>query len=360
MVLWMGTAALTLASCGKDDEEDPVSLEVSRESITFAVTQGDIQHFTISCNTAWSISGQPDWLDMWPNAGKGTTTVELKTLTNNINSSKPRTATLVVTAGDKQATISLVQEAGLASNCSVRPNEVTTLRNGIAFDCSYDPDVSFFYTGWLKASEVASMTEAEIIATLEGHFTRRLPSDDPIVVFDELQSGTEYMVYTLGYTKEGTRGDLYSEKVSTNKELSNEPLALISSFSGDEEYWYFSTTRSGTCAYYYMLSTQKEDTALQPDVFQAWMIDNAIRQGEFESAYTSDARWRVPLVNSLIAVWTRGYNTNNVASGVITWRGIQRESSTSTKRAVKNDKPTQKIQFLQKPATGSYKVYRMD
>jgi len=337
------------------------TLSVSSKSITFGVTQGDIQHFTITCNTAWTISGQPEWLDMYPSAGNGTSSIELKTLYENTTSSKPRTATLVITAGDKQETVDLVQVAGLASNCSVRPNEITTLCNGIAFDCSYDPNVSFFYAGWMEADEVASMTEAEIVTALEDRFTRRLPSDDPIVVFDKMEADTEYMVYTLGCTKDGIRGDLYSERISTNKALNNEPMAFISNFSYDDDYWYYNIKRNGTCSYYYLFSWQSDDIYSYSDVLIAWLIDEGIRLGDYESPITNDTsvRSKRNKDNPVMNVWTRGYNMKDVASGRLSYGRDWIGSSTSPKRTMERNKPTPKVQFFKKPVPGSYKIYRM-
>lgn len=349
---------LSFVSCGKDDPE--YTLSVSRSTLAFSPEAGDVQHFDVICNTSWQITGQPDWIDIHPSAGSGTSSIEVKTLSGNSNSSEDRIATLTISAGDKQESVVLMQSSGLAQNCTVLPNEITTLCNGIAFDCTYGKNVVRFFAGYLNASEVGLMSDAEIINVLESNFERKSAEDGQVVVFSGLEAGKEYVVYTLGYDANGIRGDLKSVRVSTNAQLSNEPLAIISKPYVDGGRWNWSTTKNATCSYYYMMATQNSDLGFASDVFQAYLIDKGIREKEFESANINDGRWYMSKIDSYVFVWTRGFNSNNTASGEIGWNYAAESASSNSKVRAKEKAEVPKASYYKLPNPGTYKVYRLE
>lgn len=223
----------------------------------------------------------------------------------------------------------------VVTNCRVRPNHVTTLSNGIAFDLDYSQasNVAHYYRGYLEASRAGIMTTDEIINTLKNEFQRHLPSDNEVADFSGLKANTKYIIYTLAYNMDGKHGELIPTEVTTSPSVTNEPCGWIGDITFSNYYWYWTVTKSATCYSYYMMSTENMDIAQASDVLQAWWLEDAIRRNQV-SQFFNGGNWQMERKTNVVAVWTRGVNSNGTLAGKIDWKGIS--VGTSSRSASNN------------------------
>ena len=316
-----------------------------------------MKHFTITCDGNWTITNVPEWLDITPAAGKKTQAIELKTIADN-DTDVDRHATLIVKHRKVEMAVEVIQKCGLATGCDVRPNSITVLSNGIAFDLEFGPDVAYYYRGYMTAKSVNLMSEAEIIKVLEEEFQRKVVDRNVVAVFDDLQEGTDYVIYTLGYNNAGKRGKLNKKAVSTPITINNEPQAWIGDMKCDNSSWYWTITKSATCNSYYMMSSENESVAFASDVMQAFWIDEAIRNNDI-SEYVNGGSWQSPRYRNVFGVWTRGLDKQGRMSNVISWLGGSLNSSNARIRE-KAKTNTQHDYDSHKLEAGTCKFYRVN
>lgn len=334
--------SLTMTSCNwpwdhsDDDDIDLPECYVNKNDLSFDSKKGDVKELSITCNGKWEISNVPDWLIAESTEGRGFTTVKFTTSVSNGNST-PNEGYMRVTFSenpDATETIYVEQRGGAVAGCEVTPNLIVTLSNGIALDFNFDTNVARYYRGYIEASSAGRMSDDEIIEVLEQNFSRHVPSDDEVADFDGLKAGTRYIIYTLGYDKNGNRGDLMSTEVSTLGKKSNEAVGRISNLRRNGLYWNWTVTKSATCNSYYMMSSENYYVANASDVLQAWWLEYAAKNGTV-SEYVNGTDWKQEVENgSMFAVWTRGVDSRGNLSGTIEWKCITanttRSSSTTT------------------------------
>ena len=314
----------TLFSCDKDDDEEAVpKCYVDKTNLSFDSKKGDAKELSITCSGKWEISDVPDWLVAESTGGWGKATVRFTTNKSN-KTSKPNQGymTVIFSENGTSETVRVEQLGNAVSNCEVTPNLIVTLSNGIAFDFNFDTNVARYYRGYIEASSAGRMSDEEIITALERDFSRHVPSDDEVADFDNLEAGTRYIIYTLGYDKEGNRGDLVATEVTTLAKKSNEPVGRISNLKRSGLYWNWTVTKSATCSSYYMMSSEDYYIAYASDVLQAWWIEYAAKNGTV-SEYVNGTDWKQLVEDgSLFAVWTRGVDARGNSSGTIEWKGL--------------------------------------
>lgn len=310
-----------------------ITVSCSETELNFSAYEGAFNTLSVQSNGDWRVKSTPDWLRASVSGGNGNMTISFNTLSANKMSSS-RTGTVVIGTNDEEVSIPVMQYGEAISNCQVTPKNITVLSNGIAFDMDYSraSSVAHYYRGYMEASRVGSMTNPEIISTLQREFKRHLPSDDEVAVFSDLKPNTRYIIYTLAYDIEGKRGDLLSTEVKTCKEEANEPCAWISNLglASTGYYWEWAITKSATCYSYWMMTTEDEDIALASDVLQAWWLEEAIRRN-LVTEYFNGGDWQQRRGGNLIAVWTRGKTVNGTWAGKISWKGCEISSSSTTR-----------------------------
>lgn len=310
------------------------TISCSETELNFSSYEGAYNSLTVQSNGDWHVRSTPDWLRASVSGGNGNKSVSFTTLSAN-KTSVDRTGKVIIGTTDDQIEIAVKQYGGVMSNRQVKPNHITVLSNGIAFDMDYSraSNVAHYYRGYMEASRVGSMTNPEIISTLQREFQRHLPSDDEVADFTDLKPNTKYIIYTLAYDMEGKRGDLLSTEVKTCKEDANEPCGWISNLECTGSYWEWTVTKSATCYSYWMMTTENQDIALASDVMQAWWLEDAIRRNN-STEYFNGGDWRQVRYGNMIAVWTRGKTSNGTWAGKITWKGCEVSSSTTRSQSM--------------------------
>lgn len=274
------------------------------------------QTVRVSSNVSWQISNVPEWLSVSPTSGNGDLTVDIYPKTDNDADDKERTAQLVLYSNEAQAVINISQDSDLDKDAYVTPTNVLTLSDGIAFDYEFGKSVSYYYRGYMEKALVGSMTDAEIIEVLESKFSRYNVDQAGVTSFSGLDEDTDYIIYTLGYNKNGKRGKLGKTEAATKKLQNNEPIAWITTPTADASYWYWNVDKSATCYSYYMITTDDYDFGFANDVYQAWIINYYISNG-YISEYVNGGDWYAPREGEFIAVITWGLDKKENFAGKI-------------------------------------------
>lgn len=351
---------MTLISCDKDDESVTgiySECYVDKNDLLFESKKDDVKKLNIKCPGRWEIVNLPEWLSSESTAGYGTAVVELTTRTANLKSDNRRGELLVRFLETDQVTafVKVEQRGGAVADCEVTPNLVTTLSNGIACDFRYGKNVTKFYCGYIEESESGLMSEEQKINTLHEEFKPLNPNQDEVVDFDGLRAGTRYVIYTLGYDKDGNRGNLVSTPVSTMGKR-DEPEAWLSNINISGGYWRWSVEKNAACDSYYMMTSENYYVANFSDVLQAWLLEYAAKEGTI-TEYANGADWRQKVNGTLLAVWTRGIDKRGVQSGVINWKGA---TTSSSARAVRGKKSKGNgVGSVRKPLPGEYCLYKV-
>lgn len=292
-------------------------LAVDNNNLYFASEKGDSKTLTISSNGPWEIRNIPTWLRASSTSGNGNSLVTFTT-TNTNRTSSPQEETIEIISDGESIFITVSQEGGAAKNCKVTPDHMTILDNGVAFDLIFESEVVRYRCGYMNASNVGYMSDEEIVGILEQEVDLILRTSDYIPNLSGLEEGTGYIVYTLGYDKDGQRGDLVKTPFTTNTTITNEPLAWIGDVTKEGWYWYWSITESARCDYYYMMTTEDYELAMASDAYQAFLIDKAIREGTI-SEYVNGGNWEELGFGSFFAVWTRGVDAKGIMANTLSW-----------------------------------------
>lgn len=340
-------------------ETSLVTVSSDVPELNFSSYDGAFQSLYLKSNGDWQVSSTPEWLRPSVSKGNGNKSISFTALTEN-KSANPRRGTVIISTNDQELNISVCQYGGAALDCIVRPNHVTTLSNGIAFDLDYSQasNVAHYYRGYLEASHAGIMTNDEIISTLKSEFQRHLPSDDEVVDFAGLKADTKYIIYTLAYNMDGKHGELTAVEVKTNSIGVNEPCGWVGDITYSNYYWYWTVTKSATCYSYYMMSTEDQYVATASDVLQAWWLEDAVRRNQVVE-YLNGGDWQMERGANVVAVWTRGVSSTGTLSGKIDWNGISVSSSTRAERDTSIEKNREGDHSGKKLKDDEYKLYLM-
>lgn len=267
-----------------------VNLSANPTNIIFGSEKSDRKTMQVSCNTDWNISGLPDWLDADQLAGKGDRSVSFTTKSEN-STAATRTAELTISAGNKTITVNLTQSAGL-SECYIKPENIVTLYNGVAFLSSKYGNVKNYRAGYIKANDYNKFSKKELL-----ELTRTF---DAITEFEKVESihnlskNTNYYLLTLAYDKNDQEGELITTEFSTKSNSDSDALVDIGSEflydSNNNIIW--ETYPDGATDKYYTLFLSGlsldemvdllylKDEDLYYDVVKlAWYLNNEIERG---------------------------------------------------------------------------------
>ena len=85
------------------------TLTVTGSPVNIGSTANSQGTFSISSNTNWTITGNPSWLSLSSASGSGNATITVKALSANTSVTNTRETTLTIKAGQKTATVKVVQ-----------------------------------------------------------------------------------------------------------------------------------------------------------------------------------------------------------------------------------------------------------
>lgn len=225
-----------------------VQLSVDITSVILPSTANASQAINILCNSVWTVSGVPDWLQISSNSGNGNSTIVISSRTAN-ESSNIRTATLVLTSSDKTQTITIQQEAALAS-CRVTPSNITPLWYAVVFNLKYTSEVALTKMLLLSDYDFKHLTDSEVISAVERE-TSEIPEDETIYT-RPVDEDTKYHILSLSYDRKGNRGELVDVIFNSPKYLdeTDDAWCLFNESVVTSTQFLFNVEKKGRCATY--------------------------------------------------------------------------------------------------------------
>lgn len=309
----------TSCSSSDDDEDKGGKVMTDKTSITFMSKQGVSETLSIVASKEWTVSGMPEWLNASSTSGRGNSTILLTTKTAN-NTVEERTAQLTVQSGNNVAYVTVIQETSLAAGCTVKPTDIVTLATGTAFDYSYGNNVAYLYSGILEKTVADRYTEDEIIAELTKDKDDRITPDDNIVSsMIGMQPLTNYVIFTIGYDKNGDRGELVRTEIKT-KNGRNQAVAEISDVRYTETLWKWQTTPDGYTERYYQWFIENENLLYASDPAVAWFFNKAMKSNKDDSNFAPIVKaqgWQRKRSGNTFHLMTWAKNVDGEFSGVI-------------------------------------------
>ena len=299
----------------------PSNLSLDTHNLEFKEDSGLTKSFTINSNDSWQISGIPQWLDLSRTEGVGVQSVTITTLSANL-SDQTRTAELEVTAGNNKEIISITQAPAWMQNCKVNVmDDIFTMCDGMVFNVEMSENMDYFYAYILLEEEQVKYSLNEIVEMAVESDERYIESG--IYTIEDLPEDTEYLVYFIpfkndpetGNPKQGTPTSLTFKTKSTLFE----PRVFISDPVYDQDYWYYSFTKSSYCHKYYTYVSDDVDMFLYyPDLFIAYLINEAVVANE--PPMLESGSWYTRMSsNGFIALYALGMRENGELSGTLDW-----------------------------------------
>lgn len=312
-------AGFTSCSSSDDDDDKGGKVMTDKTSITFMAKQGVSETLSIVASKDWTVSGMPEWLNASSTSGRGNSTITLTTKTAN-NTVEERTAQLTVQSGNNVAYVTVTQETSISAGCTVKPSNIVTLATGVAFDYSYGSNVAYLYRGIFEKAVADRYTEDEIIAELTKDKDDRItPNDNYITSMIGMSPLTNYVIFTIGYDKNGDRGELVRTEIKT-KNGRNQAVAEISDVRYTETLWKWQTTPDGYTERYYQWFIENEDLIYASDPAVAWFFNQAMNSSKNNSDFDPIVKaqgWQRKRSGNTFHLMTWAKNVDGEFSGVI-------------------------------------------
>lgn len=293
-------SAGTFTSCGGDDDNDDepaTELKVSPSELTLLSDANSSASFSIECKSGWTVSKTDSWLAVSATSGNSNATITVTALNKN-ESSSPRTATILVSSGDKSEPVSVSQLPAYESGCSVEFTDLTILARSVAFKFILGSDVNYFYVGWIKSTS-SGWTDDKIVQFLTDDDAKPFGRDeaDQIVGMDGLVDGTSYSLVAVGFDSSGKRGEVTRHPFTTPVSKNSDPIVYYSDVAYSSTKWSFTTTPNGYTQKFYMIATD----GLMADVLYyaytdaeiAATIKDGIAEGKFSPFASNTRSWNM-------------------------------------------------------------------
>lgn len=148
------------------------SLSVSTKSLSFGET-GGINRFTVTSNTAWTITGGAEWFDYDPVSGTDNGTVSLMVQTNNTEFSREAVLTVTGSSGKKEEisviqtekTVTLTIEPEVINATAVANDYLFRIMGNATWSITVDDN------SWLTLSETKGSNGADIFVDVNDNIT---------------------------------------------------------------------------------------------------------------------------------------------------------------------------------------------
>lgn len=319
------------------------TLSVDVTQLTLAGTAHSTGTFRITSNGDWTISGAGDWITLSSSGGSGNASIIVTAKSDN-NTSSDRECSLQVTNGDASATVTVTQSALLTAGCSVKPNKIVAMADGVATDFTSESNVAYFYTGVWTYSASAFWTDEEILQQLTEDITERLVPNNDVISWSNLNADSDYMMFTVGFDKNGNRGELYRTKIHT-RSSQNMPLVYIENVQYSDDYFRWTTTKGPYADKYYMINLTDPADMYLSDMYIAWYFKYLLDTypGEYSlisnDTYVSNPWYIERNGRNFLHVVTWGVDTKGELGGMINrYRGTIESSEVRVANAPKVSK----------------------
>lgn len=350
------TATMMFTSCDGDDDkilsnliDQPTKetvLIVTPTDLTMGSKKGEKASFTIKADSAWTISGQEDWLSVSAKSGNGDTQIYLETLRSN-ESADPQSVTLTVNGEGVSRSITITQLPG-SKPLYVKLKDEIIMSDGYYADLRFEGNVKGFHYACYYADEVRSLTDEDFKRELKN---RRSFSPEEYDYADYVlpSPNTNYIYVAVAYNDQKEYGPVFKHEF-TSKSSSTSYDAFVGNFRQESTRWTFDIQRNTHCKQYYYcyyLDDYEGNTATSvayylinnglSTAFLAHVTEEGIKQQALEPTDKEGSMYLTRRSDqTAIFFWTWGQNAQNVFSGNIQWDYC---NSYSSSRAPKRQAP---------------------
>ena len=322
---------------------DNISVDVN--SLTLEGKSGSTGTIRITSNTAWKVTSSLSWLSLSSTSGNGSSQITLTTNSDNL-SSTPRTGKLTINAGEKAVEVSVSQKGLYAARCNVSPKNLVVLSDGCAFDCKFDDNVAYYYWNFYTQRNADRKTDSEILNEMLEE-TRLTPGDEVVQSVSGLAGSTDYVIYIVGFNKNGEHGDLVKTKLTTKK-ANNQPFAEITDVRYNDELFLWTTTPNGFVKHYYQFYITEPVYFSWSDPAIAWLFKKELEADSDKFPPYLQANTKTELRNGSnqfhLATWAVD-GEGNLSGLIDRFRATVSNSSSAPKR-LKNNKIQKQQKFI--------------
>ena len=204
------------------------------------------------------------------------------------------------------------------STLKIECNQLTYYATGAASDFVCSDDVYEFYAGFYKQSDIAGMTDGELINMVKNAAYCSNDELGNVVHHSKLEPNTPYSLVTVAYDRTGTNNVIYRKDFRTMSST-NQPEVSISNVMpttyNSSPVWNWTMNMNSKAIGYFQVMYANSDLKLS---YAAWLIDYFIIN-DLIDFYDKNTTWQVSREYSddSFAVYARAFDSNIDFSGVI-------------------------------------------
>lgn len=325
LVVVFFSAAISLTSCGEDDDVIDKNFSISPTDLSMLAPANSTVSFTITTNQYWTITGTPDWLNISAKSGEGNATIVATALEPN-SSDQGRTATLTVTGGDTPKTVTITQAPLYAKDTRVYINNQLVLSDGFYADLTFDKSVLGYVEGFYYASALDTKTKDQIYEEVKDGTNYSAKNYD-YTIMNLPDANTEYIYCVIGYTGNGTVKQFGPMEIYRFKSKSSSTYcdAAIGAVTYNSTRWSFTISKQQRCHHYWRLQATNSTADNVYETYPYVLMAKAIRD-RFDNPnypeydyYLNDGTVTVfrDASETSFYVWTWGVDDNGEFSGNI-------------------------------------------
>ena len=154
---------------------------------------------------------------------------------------------------DFEVNMWITEKSNAIANCKFVPNKFLAYTDGCVTDWNVDTKVSKGYFKAYKKTDISSKSDAEIVADLIKTDEINASNLNNNVFYrggDSYSANTNYVLCSVGFDSSGNQGELNKYEFKTRS--STLPMAALSDFKYNSNYWFYTITSKYSATSYYL------------------------------------------------------------------------------------------------------------
>lgn len=284
-------SVVVFTSCGDEPIEVEVEVSVSTTELVLSPERGASGTISITTDCSWVINNVPSFVTVSQQQGVGNSTIKVTTNAANTTASDYQDQLVISPIGPdgnsgEAKTVTIIQKTSVASDCFVEPANILLMSEGLAFNWHYGNNTKYYYWGAFSLYSFNKMSEEEVINSVDtgDRSDRVTPDQDNYACFYNLDPNSQYMIVTVPYASDGTRGQVIITPLTT-KSGNNQPMAEVTAVnyytdSNNNYYYGWTVSPNNYCSQYYTYAAASKNdffTYNCADALLAWAIREEIK-----------------------------------------------------------------------------------
>lgn len=284
IMLLTAFSTVSFTSCGGDEDDEPIdpTVSVSTTELVLSSERGAQGTIYITSESSWVIKNVPSFVSVSQQQGQGNATITVTTTAANATASDYQDQLVISPIGadgnsGEAKYVTIIQKTSVAADCFVEPANTLLMSNGLAFNWHFGSNTKYYYWGAFSLSKYNKMSEQEVIDAVDtGNAENRvIPNQDNYACFYNLSPSTQYMIVTVPYAADGSRGQVIITPLTT-KSSNNQPIAEITEVSyytnSSNDYFYgWTVAPNNYCSQYYTYAAASKNSF---DTYE-WSMEGA-------------------------------------------------------------------------------------